>query len=356
MKKTTERRTTLPYAWYSDPTALVREQERIFRRRWQYAGHIGQVSDPGSLATARAGDIPVLLVRDHDHVLRAFLNVCRHRGTQLVEEDGARSTIQCPYHAWTYDLDGRLRSAPRSQAERDFDLEALGLIPLSIDCWGPFIFVNPDADAAALDETLGELPELVARAGVDVETLRFHERRFSSYSANWKICCENFLECYHCQVAHPDLAKVIDVSEEVYRLEEARWFSSQFGPVKEGWTGDFDPTGAVGHGQFHFLYPNVTINIAPGSPNISIGPVLPDGPERTTRFLDYFFSPEADESWIEDMLVWDDGVGAEDAVLVERVQRGVRSGMLDRGVLFDSERLIAHFDRLVLTDLGSGGP
>ena len=351
MRTTSTRATTLPYFWYTDPQLLAREQERIFRRRWQYVGHLGQVPEPGCLAVARAGDVPVLLVRNSHGDVRAFLNVCRHRGMRLVVADAKRATIQCPYHAWTYDLDGRLRSAPRSGSEPDFDPEALGLISLRVDCWGPFVFVNPDRDAAPLAGTLGELPNLVASAGVDVDALRFRVRSASSYAANWKICCENFLECYHCQVAHPSLTEVLDVSEEAYRLDEATWYSSQFGAVAENWSGGFDPRGPVGHGQFHFLYPNLTINIVPGSPNLSIGPVIPEAPDRTSRFLDYFFSPDAPESWIESYLTWDDGVGKEDAALVERVHQGVRSGMLDRGTLFRSERLIRHFDRLVEEDL-----
>ena len=343
---------TLPFDWYSDADVLRREQERIFRRRWQYVGHVGQLPESGHVAVARAGDVPVLLTRDEGAELRAFLNVCRHRGSQLVVEDGPCRTIQCPYHAWTYDLDGRLRSAPRSQGEDGFDPEALGLLPLGVDTWGPFVFVNPDPASSPLEETLGSLPTRVADAGVDVDTLRFHSRATSSYAANWKICCENFLECYHCQVAHPGLTKVLDVREDAYALEEDPWFSSQYGPVQAGWTGDFDPTGSVGHGQFHFLYPNVTINILPGRPNISIGPVLPEGPERTSRFLDYFFAPDADEAWIQRLLEWDGVVGKEDTALVENVHRGVRSGVLARGVLFRSERLIAHFDELVRRDLG----
>lgn len=344
----TPSRSTLPYAWYSDPDVLARERERIFARRWQYVGHTGQVPEPGSLASGRAGQVPVLLVRDGEGELRAFLNVCRHRGAQLVEGQVRRSTIQCPYHAWTYELDGQLRSAPRSDGEPGFDPDQLGLIALPVGTWGPFVFVNPDRDAGPLEKTLGELSELVASAGIDVEALRFRKRSTSSYAANWKVCCENFLECYHCQIAHPGLAEVLDTSEEAYRLEEGRWYSSQYGPVKGGWTGSFDPTGAVERGQFHFLFPNVTINIAPGHPNLSIGPVLPDGgPARTVRFLDYFFHPDADEAWIEEMLAWDDHVGEEDRGLVERVQRGVASGLLERGLLFESERLVGHFDGLV---------
>lgn len=340
-------RTTLPYAWYSDPDVLAREREGIFTRRWQYVAHTGQVPEPGSLAAGRAGHVPVLLVRDGEGELRTFLNVCRHRGAQLVDGEVRRSTIQCPYHAWTYELDGRLRSAPRSEGEACFEPDELGLVPIAVGTWGPFVFVNPDPDAAPLEETLGELPALVASAGIDVDALRFRKRSTSSYDANWKVCCENFLECYHCQVAHPGLAQVLDTSEEAYRLEETRWFSSQYGPVKAGSGGRFDPTGAVERGQFHFLFPNVTINVAPGSPNISIGPVLPEGPERTVRFLDYFFDPDADEAWIESMLEWDDQVGEEDRDLVERVQRGMASGLVERGLLFESERLIGHFDGLV---------
>lgn len=351
MHDSNQNRTTLPYSAYWDPATLVREQTGIFSRRWQYVGHAGQIAEPGTIATARTGNAPVLLVRDHEGEARAFLNVCRHRGSQLVTEDCKRATIQCPYHAWTYDLDGRLRSAPRLATESDLEMADLALVPLALGQWGPFLFANADLEADPLAETLGDLPDLVASAGVDVDALVFRKRAHSEYDANWKICSENFLECYHCQIAHPGLAEVIDISIDSYRLEEDRWFSSQYGPVKDGWTGDFDPTGSVGHGQFHFLYPNVTINIAPGSPNISIGPILPDGPERTTRFLDYFFAPDADPSWIETMLEWDDQVGEEDTVLVERVQRGVRSGAIERGVLLESERLIAHFDRLVLADL-----
>lgn len=340
-------RTTLPFAWYSDPEVLRREQAHIFRRHWQYVGHTGEVPEPGSMAATRAGDVPILIVRDREGELRAFVNACRHRGSQLVEGAVTRSTIQCPYHAWTYGLDGCLLSAPRSSRETEFDRDDLGLIPLPVDTWGPFIFVSPSAEPGPLADVLGGLPALVARAGVDVDALRFRHRSVSTYAANWKICCENFLECYHCQVAHPGFARVVDVSEEAYRLEEERWFSSQFGSIREGWTGDFDPTGTVGRGQFHFLFPNVTINLNPGRPNLSIGPVLPDGPEQTTRRLDYFFADDVEEAWIEQMLDWDAEVGREDTELVERVQRGVRSGMLERGVLFESERLISHFDGLV---------
>jgi phenylpropionate dioxygenase-like ring-hydroxylating dioxygenase large terminal subunit len=344
--------TTLPWSWYADPAVLRLEQERVFHRRWQYAARAEQVAEAGQYVATRAGDVPVVLVRGTDEQLRGFLNVCRHRGSLVCEGDGRRETLQCPYHAWTYDLDGSLRTAPRSDREPGFDRSRLSMLPVAVDTWGPFVFVNPDVAAAPLADTLGGLPELIAAAGIDLDGLVFHHRTEDEYAANWKICSENFLECYHCQVAHPGFSKVVDVNLDAYRLQSERWFSSQFGPVRQQPRGDFDPAGEIGEGQFHFLFPNTTINVMPGRANLSIGPVIPIEAERTYRFLDYFFAPGADEEWIESMIAFDGQVGSEDRALVERVQAGVRSGLLDSGNLLpESERLIAHFQSLLVEAL-----
>jgi phenylpropionate dioxygenase-like ring-hydroxylating dioxygenase large terminal subunit len=347
---------TLPFSWYSDPAVYALEQERIFRRAWQYVGRTGLVAEPGSFAGVRAGEVPVLLVRDREGALRAFLNVCRHRGSILVEGEGRRETIQCPYHTWTYGLDGSLRRAPRSEQEADFDPSGLGLVPLAVDTWGPLVFVNPDPDAAPLAETLAELPELVASAGIDLDALEHRLHVEYTLAANWKIAAENFLECYHCQVAHPGFAKLIDVSADAYRLETGSLFSSQFGPLRENGSGPYDARGEITRGQFHFLWPNLKLNIEPGPPNFSIGPLVPDGPERTVGFFDYFFAPDISEEWLREFVAFDDQVGAEDRVLVERVHRGLRSGVLAAGRLMgESERLIAHFDGLVRDALSDTG-
>jgi phenylpropionate dioxygenase-like ring-hydroxylating dioxygenase large terminal subunit len=350
---TTSEIRTLPWSWYADADVLRLEQERVFRRFWQYAARADQVAEPGMFVATRAGEIPVVVIRGRDERLRAFLNVCRHRGSIVCEGEGKRETLQCPYHAWTYDLDGSLRTAPRTDREPGFVRDGIGLVPFAVDTWGPFVFVNPQHDAAPLAETLGELPELVASAGIDVDALSFHHRAEGEYAANWKVCAENFLECYHCQVAHPGFSKVVDVAPDAYRLEESGWFSSQFGPLRERPRGDFDPAGEIARGQFHFLFPNTTINVMPGRPNLSIGPVIPVGVERTHRFLDYYFAADAEPEWIEDMLAFDNQVGVEDRALVERVQAGVRSGMIETGRLLpESERLIAHFQGLLVDALG----
>ena len=347
---------TLPWSWYVDQAVFQLEQERIFRRYWQYVARTDEIPEPATFHTSRAGDIPVLLVRDREGELRAFLNVCRHRGSIVCRGSGKRETLQCPYHAWTYGLDGRLLKAPRSEREGGFDADELGLVQLQVETWGPFVFVNPDPDASPLAEALEDVPERIEAAGVDVNALRFLSRAESEYEANWKICAENFLECYHCAVAHPGFTAVMDVAPDAYGLEETSQFlSTQYAPVRTNGVsggGGFDPRGEIVRGQFHFLWPNTKVNIAPGRPNLSLGPILPVGSDRTEGFLDYFFGPEVDEAWIEELLAWDDQVGVEDRALVERVQRGAGSGALETGhLLAESERLIAHFDRLVLEAL-----
>jgi choline monooxygenase len=265
--------------------------------------------------------------------VRAFLNVCRHRGSLLVDGEGTGKSVQCPYHAWTYDLDGSLRAAPRSDREPEFETEGLSLVKMRLEAWGPFLFVNPDEEAPPLADTLGPVTELVP-----VDDLVFHVRDDSALAANWKIACENYLECYHCPVAHKSFSAAYDVDPDEYRLQ----------PIGEHVLSQFAQSRGEGEAQFHFVWPNLRLNVYAGTPNLSIGPLLPAGTERSTAFLDYFFAPDADPAWVEDLLEFDRQVGAEDRVLVERVQKGVRSGIVAEGQLLgESEQLVARFQELV---------
>ncbi|HEU5245068.1 MAG TPA: aromatic ring-hydroxylating dioxygenase subunit alpha, partial [Gaiellaceae bacterium] len=308
---------TLPYGWYTDPEILALERERIFLPAWQYVGHTGQLAQPGYFA-AQVGRTPVVVTRDRDGVVRCFVNVCRHRGFALADGEQSRETLQCPYHAWTYGLDGRLRAAPRSEEEPDFPPDELGLVPVAVETWGPFAFANAGPDPEPLANALGSLPAQVAELGLDVDSLVHHSRWEAEIAANWKIVSENFLECYHCQVAHPAFSELIDVSPEAYVLSADGRLTTQHGPPRTA-----APTGELPRSQFHFLWPNLEINIFPGRPNISIGPSIPRATDRTYRFLDYFFGPDVEQAWIDDLMAFDDQVGREDAKLVEGVQRGV---------------------------------
>jgi choline monooxygenase len=212
-----------------------------------------------------------------------------------------------------------------------------------VERWGPFVFVNADAAAAPLADTLGELPALVRDGGIDVDSLAFHSRAPYSLEANWKVAVENFLECYHCAVAHPGFSEVVDVSPGSYRLEPHSTFASHHVTLRNGDGMD---------GQFHLIWPNVKVNVMPGAANLSIGPLVPVSPGQTEGYLDYFFPPDADPGWLAEYLELDDQVGAEDRVLVESVQRGIRSRAVERGqLMLPSEALIAEFQRWVAAGL-----
>jgi choline monooxygenase len=324
---------TNPWSWYVDDQTWHVERERIFRSAWQYVGHAGELARPGDFVTAQLGRVPVVVTHADDGELRALVNVCRHRGATIAEGAGNRKTLQCPYHAWTYALDGRVRSAPRA----DFALDGIELVQIQLERWGPFLFANADEAAAPLSEALGDVPAEIDDL-FDVDTLRFHHRTEWNVDANWKIVAENFLECYHCSVAHPGFTALVDVSPDAYGLQTGRSWSTQKGPARNG----------ESRSQFHFIWPNTGINIFPGETNLSIGPFIPSSPARTRRLLDYFFAPDVDEKWISELLELDDQIGREDTALVERVQAGVSAGVVESGrLLADAEKLVAHFQQLV---------
>jgi choline monooxygenase len=350
---------TLPYRWYTDPEVLARERELLFAGAWHYAGHAGELA-PGSYLTCRAGDVPIVVVRDREGELRAFVNVCRHRGAEVVSGAGPCTTLQCHYHAWTYGLDGALRAAPR--ADDRLDRERLGLLPAAVDTWGPFVFVHAGAAPPPLAATLGALPEIVAAGGLDVDALAFHHRSEYVLEANWKVLVENFLECYHCAVAHPGLSDVIDVGDDAYVLERHPTFASHYAHAKKSanvrnvrpgaYAMDVRAGGGGIDGQFHLVWPALKVNVMPGRPNMSIGPLTPLAVGRTHGVLDYFFAAGEDPDWIADFMALDDEVGAEDRVLVESVQRGMAAGAIDRGeLLLPSEDLIAAFQAWVADGL-----
>jgi phenylpropionate dioxygenase-like ring-hydroxylating dioxygenase large terminal subunit len=348
-----DRGETLPAGWYGDPAVLSLEQERIFARSWQYAGRADQVEERGDYFACFAGRIPIVIVRDRAGALNAFVNVCRHRGHLVADGAGRRETLQCRYHAWTYDLDGSLRAAPRSEREPDFDAASYSLLPVSVETWGPLVFVNPDREAAPLADALGLLPEHVATSGTDLGRLRFRERVEWEVEANWKVVIENYLECYHCPVAHPGFSEVYDVDPDAYVLRSDGLVSSQFGTPRdsalaEGSTAPYDPRGDVKTAQYHLLWPSSTVNIDAGPGNMSVDVTRPAGPERAVGFTDYFFADGVPDETAHRMMDFATQVAREDRGLVESVQRGLASGMVPHGRLLpSSEHLIQHFQRLV---------
>jgi choline monooxygenase len=300
-----------------------------------------------------AGHVPVVVVRGQDGQLRGFVNVCRHRGHLVATESGCRETLQCPYHAWTYDLDGTLRRAPRSEREPGFDPAQFSLLPVAVDTWGPFVFVNPSVSAEPLGAVLADLPARLDSSGIELSTLRFHSHHEWPSEVNWKVAIENYLECYHCAVAHPDFSKVIDVRPDEYQLFVEPTYTSQIGSVRASALDGsdqaaYDPRGEVTQSQFHHVWPNTTINIVPGPQNISMERWVPTGPTQMVEVTDYFFGADVTEQQIADVLEFDNQVALEDLALVQSVQKGLASGAVPQGrVMAQSEQLLAAFHRRV---------
>ncbi len=191
------------------------------------------------------------------------------------------------------------------------------------------------------------------RAGLELDALRFHSHHELEIRANWKVALENYLECYHCPVAHPGFSKVIDVSPDAYRLEVHESYTSQLGPVRaaavEGnGKAPYDARGDVAQSQYHHLWPNTTINIGPGVPNVSVERWLPLAPELTLEVTDYWFAADADPAWIDEYLAFDGQVAREDTDLVVSVQEGLASGMVQQGrLMLEAETLIHAFHQRV---------
>ena len=195
---------------YIDPTLLEAEQELIFERTWQLAGHVSSLPRTGSYLTAQAGTQPVLVVRDELGQLRAYKNVCRHRASRLLSGAGqCKAAIRCRYHGWTYKLDGTLIGVPEGLAfgER-LDKRALGLMPARVEELCGLVFVNLDPDAKPLADLVGDLPERLAP--YRIESLRSFAPANGTQPANWKAIADNYLEGYHIPIAHPGLMRMLD--------------------------------------------------------------------------------------------------------------------------------------------------
>ncbi len=355
-----DRGESLPAHWYTDSSITAREIEHIFRKSWNYIGPVQELSNSGDFITGYAGEVPVVVIRN-ERGLAGFVNVCRHRRHEVMKGRGNASMMRCGYHAWTYDLTGCLKGAPRSAIEPNFRLEDYPLLSLRVESLGPWVFVNLDPNAAPLTSYFGKLLEIVRASGINLDTLQLYGREEWHADANWKTMLENYLECYHCAVAHPGFSAAIDVMPENYKLGVHGWFSSQVGHVRDSaLTGKsaveiYDARGEVAQAQYHLLWPNITININPGFPNLSVDVWVPDGPNRTKGFSEQYFGPNVSEDFAQELIAFNKQVGYEDDVLTNSVQRGLLGGLPERGrFLINSEHLCIHFQKLVVNALARG--
>ena len=342
---------------YTDPTTFELEKEKIFYRTWHCAGHASELTETGSYVTAQVVDEEILVVRGEDGRLRAFHNVCRHRGHPLLEGRGrCGAAIVCPYHAWRYGLDGRLL---RAGAIEPVALGAarIALARVRLEEFCGLVFVNLDPEAPSLHSQIGRASDSIKSFVPDPAALKFVCEARIEHACNWKISVENYNECYHCPTVHGrSLTRgVLDLEGYTVEPQGPVIFHLGKAQTRNEKLYDYDVRqGARGaeYGAW-FIWPAMAINCYPGG-FFSLRQWLPQD-RRTTVYLYRWFSGEGiDDSDVEGLMrTHRDTTGAEDAAVVAKVQKGVESRAYEPGPLMIgsgpealSERGVAHFHDL----------
>ncbi len=349
---------------YLEPEIVRLEQEAIFERTWQLAGHVADLAEPGSYITADVVDQPVLVVRDDDGEIRAFRNVCRHRGSRLLAGSGScGKAIRCLYHGWTYKLDGRLIGVPEGREIPDLDKSRLGLHQVRAEVFCGLIFVNLDPGAAPLGERLGGLAERLAR--YDLPSLKRFGKGGDVQPANWKVVVENYIEGYHIPIAHPSLMRLLDYQRyDVEVHDDWVWFEA---PMRDKPSDNrlervyqrlVKPAPGLAEEdrrvwRFVLIYPNTTIDLYPDQ--VNTWRLWPDGADVTRDEWGTFRHPDAPASSrvvqkINNVL--NTTVLKEDVDLVDNVQRGIRTRGYHPGPLSRREAAVAWFADRIRADLG----
>jgi glycine betaine catabolism A len=358
---------TLPGRFYHDPAIWALEQQRLFGRLWVCVGRADQIPARGDYRTWPVGGESVLVVRGDDGALRAFLNVCRHRGAQLCPVDrGQTRTLQCRYHAWTYGLDGRLLRAPGLQTVAEFERDAFGLVPVPLDTWEGLLWVSLAEDPPPVAEQV--VPQLAARLGdvgrltaYRIGTLAVGQTVEYEVQANWKVVVENFMECYHCAPMHPELVRLLPAfrsgATQEYGLGTRLAEDAHALTVSGRAPAPPFPNLAPGHERHYFgmvIRPNVLLNLLPD--HVIIHRLTPLTPDRSRVTCDWLFAPGVvsrpgfDPA---DTVALFDRVNRQDWEVCEWVQAGVRSrAFAAGGVYVPIEAHIRDFNDFVLAQLG----
>jgi choline monooxygenase len=319
---------TPPASWYTDGRVLEEEWLRVFGRTWQVAGRAEQAAGPGQFFTAQVGGESVVVVRDASGHLRAFSNVCRHRAGPVASGNGRCERFRCGYHGWTYALDGRLLSAREFDGVERFRREENGLPEFRAEEWGALVFVNLDAGAAPLAETLEDIPALTG--GREWGSMLPAARREWTIECNWKTYVDNYLEGYHIPVIHPALHRELDYAR--YRTETRRFYSIQHAPLRPTATRIPAPPEGGPAALFFWVFPNLMLNVY--ADNYSTNLIVPLAPERTLTVFEWYFrdpdSPETRER-VARAVALSEEVQEEDVRVCEAVQAGLRSRTYSRG-------------------------
>jgi Rieske 2Fe-2S family protein len=352
----------LPGRAYHDPAIYEWERTNVFAVDWVIVGRASEAADPGSYFVTELDGESIVVVRGRDGELRAFYNVCRHRGTAVVEEPcGTAVRFQCPYHAWIYDLEGNLVRAKHTEDLEDFSFGEYSLAPIRLETWQGFVFLNLDADAAPLADQLGDLPDHVVR--FDFAALRPARTIEYDVAANWKFIAENYSECYHCPGLHPQLNKLtpydIGVEYETNGAWQGGWMEFSDGvetmaldggqgsrrgrPAMAGMT-----TQDERRVDYVVVWPSVFLSIHPDY--LLVHRLIPDGPARTKVICELLFEPatmarpDFDPS---DAIAFWDLTNSQDWHVCELQQRGTGSRSWVAGRYSNLEEGVHSFDQMV---------
>lgn len=321
---------TLPSRYYHDADIHRRELRRVFQRSWCYVGPVRGLEQVGDYRVERVADQCILLVRDDDASLRAFFNVCQHRGHELLENAGKRlKKFVCPYHAWTYALDGRLLHAPRTDKMLEFDSAQFALKPVRlVDCAG-LLFANLDADAADFEQQYPGLEQTIRDCLPGIESFRVAAGVDYDIAANWKIVVDNFSEGYHIPVVHRKLSQLLDTGAGNRALVE-RHFAFFESRSKAGFSGlEVEPGSPY---RSWTLWPNTCMLSLPGCNNLFVLRMAGNGPGRCLEHVDLLTDADPDSPLLESIrLLFAEQFNAEDIAIVESVHRGLNSLGYDQG-------------------------
>jgi choline monooxygenase len=343
---------TIPSPWYFDPRVARLEQQSVFAAAWQVAGRADQVRENGQFFTADLAGEPIVVARGEDGQLRAFYNVCRHHAAAVVTEaQGCAKQFRCPYHGWTYGTDGALKGMVEFDGVCNFDRAKNGLVPVRVEGWENFVFVNLDGRAMALQDYLGAVVDLVAPLELS-KKLNFFDRRVYTLNCNWKVYVDNYLDGgYHVPHAHKGLSSVIEYTK--YTIENLQRACLQSSPLSSD-AGSESGVAATRQGRAFYLwiYPNFMINAYEGVMDTNL--VLPLGVDKCAVVFDYYFTDvrATAETRNKESIKVSEKVQDEDMSICDAVQRGLGSRAYVAGRLSVRREAGEHlFHRLLHADL-----
>ena len=360
---------TLPGRYYVDPQIYSAEQERIFSQLWICAVRASEISEPGAYETADVAGESLIVVRGSDHRIRAFYNVCRHRGSRLcsVAAGQVRHVFQCPYHVWSYGLDGSLVGAPNWASMPDLDAADRSLIPVHAREWLGYVWLclaeqPPDFESSVVRQVTDRFGDqaIIDRYGLD--SLALGRRTDYEVRGNWKLIIENFMECYHCANLHPELVTVLPEFRKGFPTQHKVGYGAEFGPDIKGFTFDgrpgFAPLDGLGPEQDRHYYgmtvlPQLVINLAPD--HAIIHRVFPIAADRTRVTCDWLFAPDVVNGGndLTPSIELFHRVNSQDFAAVEACQPAMASKAFEKGGVFvPAEHHIAAFNQWVRDRLG----